>query len=451
MRPAGQCFDPGNRRRARRHLGLEGDSDGARGERLAQRHHHGQPPLSQHLVRRLPQHRAAVREPGAVHRRLGPAEQRSGVRAVLGRQYAPHRQPDVRADGAELHAAIDLRTQPETEHPGVAAGHGCGHRDREAPRADAPDQRGRGGRVQPARDLAEQVVTHLVAEGVIDLPERVDRHCREHDAVVLFEHRGQVLRRPAQVRQSCHRVGGSGPAQVAEQPSAVERDGQLGRDRLEQPEIFHVESSVGGDTVRCGEQPDKRIADDQRRRHLLGLQSRVVQACLEPAGAHIVRFPELDSETRPQPALAVGHLELQLSGVHELADVLQHRKRVGVLDVDGAEDLDKGVEVFGGPLLGGKPTVGPIGQPEYQREPEHDQDRPRVGDRSRHRQYGQANEDCRDQHFKSDRLSEVAPAGSCEAQDAEHDVKADISRGAGHEHAEQQRSPQRGCGLVERV
>ena len=91
--------------------------------RLAQRGDDGEPALALDLVRRLPQHRAAVGVPGAVHGGLGPAQQRRGVAAVLGRAGRRRRTAGCGCrPGRSARCPRPARAGPRPNISGVAAG-----------------------------------------------------------------------------------------------------------------------------------------------------------------------------------------------------------------------------------------------------------------------------------------------------------------------------------------
>ena len=270
MGPPGQGLDPAHPSGRYVHLRLEGHADRATGQGLAQRGHDGELALPLDLVGGLPQDRAAVGVASAVHRRLGAPDQGGRLGPVLRGADATDRQPYVRADGADLRAALDLGPQPQPEHLRLA-GEGGGRGDGEPAAAD-PAHDGVGqSPVQAGSDLQEQLVTDLVPEGVVDLAERVDGEGREHDAArVPLEQCCQPAGGLAEVRQPGERVRRRGPLEVGDQPSALQGCGELCPHGLQQPQVAHVEATDRPEPVLGGQDAHQPVRADERGGHALG-------------------------------------------------------------------------------------------------------------------------------------------------------------------------------------
>ena len=244
MRPAGESLDAAHRTAGGVDLGLVGHADGSAGERLAQGGDDGEAPLSLHLVGRLPEDRAAAGVPGAVHRRLGAPHQRGGVVAVLGGVDDADRQPDVRADRADLRAALDARPAGPARRCSASPLAAERDGDGEAAAADAPDQRVAGWRRQAPGDLDQQLVADLVAQGVVHLAEGVDGDGGDDDVGVLGEQGVQSggWSRSGSADRSASRWWPPARRSASSRPRS-RAVGELGADRLEQPQVAHVEAA----------------------------------------------------------------------------------------------------------------------------------------------------------------------------------------------------------------
>ena len=209
--------------------------------------------------------------------------------------------------------------------------------DGEPAATDPADQGPRHGGVQPAGHLAQQVVADLVAEGVVDLAEGVHGDGGEHDLAVLGQQGVQALRHPVQVGQPGHRVRGRRAAQVAQQPAAVDRGGQLGGDGLQQPHVPHVEAAVVGDPLgRAVSSPtsapatSRGVAIRSARRSGPRAGHRLRRCCLPRAGRRA-------APCRHRPSAPVGRAPpAPGAGVQQLADLLEDLQRGRLLDVERA-------------------------------------------------------------------------------------------------------------------
>ena len=116
-----------------------------------------------------------------VHRHVGLAQQRLGVGAVVGEQRDADAAPRAQAQVADVERALELAEQAARDALRVA-GVGDGDDQPELVAAEARDRVARAQRqLQADRDLDQEAVALLVAEGVVDLLElvEVEQHHRE--------------------------------------------------------------------------------------------------------------------------------------------------------------------------------------------------------------------------------------------------------------------------------
>jgi hypothetical protein len=211
---------------------------------------------------------------GRVHGDVGALHQRLDVAAVLGE----HRDPDAGADeqrqALEAERLLDRAGQLDGDLLGLLDRRAGRQQDRELVAADAGDQLGAGDSgLQAGADLAQQPVTGLVAERVVELLEvvEVDQQQRELGLALAGRGRGLLEAREeaAPVRQARQRI-------VHRVVLAL--GGELAQLELELPavgRVAHVEDvagdggivqAIGGDDVEVAmsavpvDEPERQVA-----------------------------------------------------------------------------------------------------------------------------------------------------------------------------------------------
>ncbi len=169
---------------------------------------------------------------------------------MRGTDHHAHREPDVGADRPDLRRSLDGRAQAESEHLGVATDERAAHRDEQAAAAQPADQPVGARDRQPPGDLQDERLTDLLPQGVVHLPEGVDADEGRHHRPPARQQRVQPAGRLGQVRQPGEAVDRRRALQVGEQATALERDGELRTDRLEQAQVADVEACARRRAVR---------------------------------------------------------------------------------------------------------------------------------------------------------------------------------------------------------
>ena len=242
---------------------------------------------------------------------------------MLGGDDHPDRQPDVGAHGAELGGALDVRAQSEAEQLRVAAVLTDRHGDGEAAPADPPDESIAIAAVQAPAHLTKQIVPHLVAEGVVDLVEGVDRDCGDHQSGPRRQGLAQPPAELTQVGQPGQGVCRGGAGQVGLQPTALEGPGQLGPDGLDEPDVAEVEVPDRAEAVGDGEQAQESMAAEQRDRHpLRGLHRARTLAGVLGVEWDEHRLPPrlVGREMPPRPMVPVDEGKVEVLGMQQDPD-----------------------------------------------------------------------------------------------------------------------------------
>ena len=247
--------------------------------------------------------------------------------------------------------------------------------------------------------------------------------------------------RPAEVGQAGERVGGGRPTQVAEQPAALQGGGQLGGHRLQQAQVTQVEPALGTDSVARRQQAEDGAPGQQRRGHGGLAAGQALVAGLAPRRWRGVAG-QVDRELVADRAGVVQGGQLQVLGVQQAPDVLQRLQGAGLLDVQRAEVLDKGVQLLGDLLLRDESTVGAVEHRERGRQQQDDDERADVGEAGSDRHDRHPRPHRRGQGGHDHRLDELASADRHPEQPHQQ-VQGEHAHDVADQQPEQQGDPQR--------
>ncbi len=295
MLPAHEALGAAHRALADVDDRLEVDDDLVGGERVADVGQHAQPPHRVLILLGAVDLEIGLRVLGGVHRDVGAPQQSVRVLAVGGEARHADAGPDLQRELVERERRADAPQQPgqrRVEHGRIVGL--LGQQDPELVTAEPRDEAALADRLdQPRAEVAQQQVTVVVTERVVDLLEAIEVHQQHAEARLgRSRHGDPLLHRVAEalaVGQAGELVGRRHPLQ---QLAAALGGQQLADEVLEDDHHQSEQHQPGRPEVDGDVDRDER----QQRREQLGRQDR---------DQHLARL--LDHRPSPRQPLVGRH------------------------------------------------------------------------------------------------------------------------------------------------